>query len=94
MLQLQRVQNQALKFITNTELDDFRSMHSLHQQIDLQPIDLIIHQQAKITLQNVQTNLPNIFMQFQENHPPIPVNTRFSSSRRTAERPQPLPIYS
>ena len=93
MLKLQRVQNKALKYSTNTRWDEFRTIDSLHQQTNTLPINIIIHQQAKSTWQNIRINLPNIYETLQENNPPEIVNSRFPSSRRAAERPQPLPIY-
>ena len=93
MLKLQRVQNKALKFITNTRWQEFRTTHSLHQQMNIKPINIVIYQQAKETWQNFEANLPHIYRQLQDNHPPVTINIRFPSSRLKAEQPQPLPIY-
>ena len=93
MLKLQRVQNKALKYSTNTRWDEFGTMDSLHQQTNTLPINIIIHQQAKSTWQNIRNNLPNIYETLQENPPPEMVNSRFPSSRRAAKRPQQLPLY-
>ena len=74
VIQLQKIQNKALKFITNTKWDEFRSIQSLHQQANIDPINIVIYNKVKSTWQQFQTNLPYIYRNLIENHPPNRIN--------------------
>ena len=47
MLKIQRVQNKALKFITNTRWYDFRKMESLHHELNIEPMNSRISKLAQ-----------------------------------------------
>ena len=86
MFQLEIIQNKALLFITKTKWDHFSALTSPTNE----PPTNKYHYSP--TSKNNMAELPNqpiphIYRQLYDNHPPIPVNNRISSSWRTAERP-------
>lgn len=91
---LQRVQNRALKYITNTHWTDMRTSKSLHQQCNIKPINIYLHDHAKTTWEKIQEHVPDLY----NKHPILndrEHNTRkdFPSSKTLAMRPRPRPIY-
>ena len=95
MLQLQAVQNQGLKFITNTSWDEYRTAQSLHEQCNIDPINVIIHNQAAKTWQKMEDFLPGIYHKLVDDTPEIRrLAQRFPSSRLKAEGPPPHPLYA
>ena len=94
MLELQRVQNAAVRFVTNTsKLDRVRS-ENLHKRLDLDPINLTIHRLAKRTWQKIEQLFPDTYNTLSETNPPIDQRLRWASSRRIAETQNPIPIYT
>ena len=92
IISLEIVQNKALRFMTNTGEKEFRTSQSLHHQMNILPINIVIHQQSRALWQQFQQNLPRVFRQLIENRPQTTINSRFPSSRLAAEQPDPLPI--
>ena len=95
MSTLQKTQNKALRFITNTHWTQHRTNVEIHNQLNMQPVNTIIHKQAKKTWETLATHLPNTYNTLAYNN--TPNNRRhknFQSSRLLAEGPQPDPIYS
>ena len=92
---LQRVQNRALRFITNTSRLDRKTSHSLHTQCNVPPINILIHEQAQTTWEHFRDNLPDIYNTLtQQITPQTPRHSYFPSSRLLAEGPTPPPIYT
>ena len=60
-MKLQRVQNRAVKFITNRDWRDHESMQTLHERINLPPINQIIHKRAQNTWRAVEKYCPTDF---------------------------------
>ena len=96
MIKLQRKQNRALRFITNTRWTDYRTSESLHEQCNIEPINMMIHRQAKNTWETMKQEHPETYQQLIDNSSPITTqrNIRFPSSRLLAEGPDPTPIYT
>lgn len=94
VLTLQRVQNRALRFITNTKWDDFTTAQALHQQCNLPPINQLLHAHAQNTWKSFRIKLPHLYHLLKYT---IPEDTRrhtyFPSSLQLAEGPLPEPVY-
>ena len=94
MLRMQRVQNKALRFITNTSLTQRIRSETLHNTCNIEPLNQHIHRLAKKTWETVQYTQPQLYEQLVANTPAIRTNSRFPSSRTNAEGTIPTPIYS
>ena len=95
MLQLQTVQNQALRFVTNTRWYHFKTAESLHTECRIQPVNITIHTQAKNLWAKIKTNNPDLYRK--ATHlisPNLTTHSYFPSSRRIAEGPTPGPLYT
>ena len=86
MLNTQRVQNQALRFITNTSLTQRICFKTLHSTCNIEPLNQHIHRLAKKTRETMQyqsyTKLyiyeyPELYEQLVANTPAIPINSWF-----------------
>ena len=95
MLLLQRVQNKALRFITNTSFSDRVRAEALHNRLNFEPINLRIHRLAQRTWEKIKDFHPETYNSLSSVDPPPPVDQRkwFPSSRRLAENPPTTPIY-
>ena len=94
MIQLQRIQNRALKHITNTKWYHFRTAHSLHFQCNIEPINIYLHRLAKSHWENIETKEPQLYNTLETLlTPDMTTHIHFPSSRRIAEGPPPDPIY-
>ena len=94
MKKLQRVQNRALRFATNTKWDDFRTSRSLHEETNMEPINIYIHRLSSKTWQKIQDYFPQTYTQLKNEVPSTRRrNIRFPSSRIIAEANTPTPIY-
>ena len=95
MLSLQRIQNQALRFITNTHWTDFRTSESLHRQCNMLPVNITIHNNARNLWKGMKDNQTRLYNDLKRLIPDNTVqHTRFLSSRIIAEGPAPGPLYS
>ena len=94
ILSLQRTQNKAVRFITNTRLADRISSKSLHEQLNLPPLNTLLHEHAARTWHKIQHNLPQLYNTLVREQHPTRRHHRFKSSREIAEGPPPPPIYS
>ena len=94
-LKLQRVQNQALRYITNTSLIDHIHSQALHEQQNIAPINITLHRQAKALWEKIVLNNPEIDDQFplMDDHFHNS-HSRFPSSRKIASLPEPAPLYT
>jgi hypothetical protein len=91
-LSLQRTQNKALRFITNTHWTEHRTSQSLHQLCNIEPINIVVHRQSQSLWNKIKTFTPQLYNQLLL--PPDSITHRnFPSSRVVAERPPPDPIY-
>lgn len=94
MKQLQKVQNRALRFITNSKWYHFRTSKSLHDETHLLPINIFLHNLAAKSWKNMQRNDPDLYNSFQTLPDHIYLRRKtFPSSKKLAERPRPRPIY-
>lgn len=95
MKKLQTVQNKALKFITNTHWQEFKTARQLHHETKLPPINRLMHKLARNTWHNIKDRNPEIYNSF-----PLLTDIEYSrkkafpSSKRLAEQPPPIPLYS
>ena len=90
---LQRTQNRALRFITNTSIFDYRTSQSLHEQLDILPLNILLHEHASRTWQNLQQNIPLLYNRLKQEQHPTNRPIKFRSSRELAEGPPPPPLY-
>lgn len=94
-LRLQRVQNRALKFITNTHWTHHRTVRSLHEQCNIPPINILLHKHAQTTWETFETHLHDTYNTLKNT---LPHNqrrhARFPSSLMLAEARPPEPIYT
>ena len=93
MLKLQRVQNKGLRFVTNTSLIDRISSATLHETLNMKPINIIIHNQAKNTWEHFKNNFQKTYQTICDD---ASLHQRYStmpSSRFKAENSNPLPLY-
>ena len=94
MIKLQRLQNKGIRFITGNRLIDKIPSQTLHQQTNLDPINIHLHNLANNTWNNIQINNPSIYNSF-----PIQTNqfhntkSYFPSSKKIALGHTPIPIY-
>ena len=92
---LQRVQNKALRFITNTHWTEYRTSRSLHEECQVKPINQYLHQQARSLWNKIQTNTPQLYQHLANQIPPYALtHIWFPSSREVAERRTPPPLYT
>jgi hypothetical protein len=92
---LQRVQNKALRFITNTHILERVTSKTLHEQVNIPPINILLHEQAH----NIWSKMFLIDLE-QYNKLTFPLehinkqHSQFKSSRIHALAPPPLPKYN
>ena len=91
---LQRTQNRAVRFITNTSLRERIPSQQLHEQLHLPAINTLIHTHAATTWENIKTHNPQLYNTLEQGTPTHNRNGRFPSSREVAEGPPPTPMYS
>ena len=92
-LELQRVQNKGLRFITGASWMDYRTMESLHHECKMLPVNIVIHNQSKKTWEHIRDSFPDTYNKLVENHDPHLTHFHFLSSRKAAEGRAPAPIY-
>ena len=92
-LELQRVQNKGLRFITGATWTEYRTMESLHRECDMLPVNIVVHNQAKKTWEHIRDFFPDTYNKLVENHHPILTHFNFLSSRKAAEGRVPAPLY-
>jgi hypothetical protein len=90
--QLQKIQNAAIRFITNVSLFDEISARTLHQQSRLEPLNIVMHNQAQNIWEHIKNTQPDIFQAFENGYHDKP-HGWFRSSRLTAMGPRPVPLY-
>ena len=90
MIKMQRVQNRAVRFIKNVKLSDRLNIEHLHDDIQLPPINIILHLQAKRTWTSIEEHFGIGYIQ---NLITDHINTyTFPSSYRLTLN-EPAPIY-
>ena len=94
MLNMQRVQNEALRFITNTSLTQRVRSETLHNECNIEQLNQHIHRLAKKTWDAIQYTHPELYEQLAANTPATRIKTRLPRSRTRAEGPIPTPMYS
>ncbi|KAF2346881.1 hypothetical protein FHG87_022363 [Trinorchestia longiramus] len=91
---LRKVQNRALRYITNTRWTDFATAKSLHESTNIPPINILLHEHAKKIWSNLLTI--DIHQYNSLTLPPGLINKqhhRFKSSKLHALAPAPQPRY-
>ena len=92
---LQVIQNKALRVIGNVTLSDRPNMTWLHQRLEIDPVNITIHNQAKATWERIKDNHTELYNELHRNHPrPRDTTYYWPSSRVRAEGDSPHPIYS
>lgn len=94
MQKLQRVQNRAVRFITNTSLLDRITSETLHHRCNLSPVNTILHDQAQKIWQDIQINHPELYNQLTIDPELIPRQKGFKSSLHIATTQHPTPKYT
>ena len=92
-LELQRVQNKGLRFITGTTWMDYRTSESLHRECNMLPVNIVVHNRAKKTWEQIRDFFPETYNKLVENHDPRLTHFNFLSSRKAAEGRTPPPIF-
>jgi len=59
--QLQKVQNSALRFMTNTHWTEFKTSRQLHDETNLLPINLLLHNQARQIWEKIEDTDPDLY---------------------------------
>lgn len=91
---LQKVQNKATRFILNSSRNDQISSKTLHESINLQPINTYIHNTAKNTWRDLLSIEPDLFTNLKLNQiESQKQHQRFKSSRCSSELEPPEPQY-
>ena len=95
MSKLQRIQNQATRFITGNRRIDRIPSETLHQQTNLDPINVHLHTLANNIWSKIQINNTTLFnnfpLQTDQFHK---IKTYFPSSKKIALSDQPTPLYT
>ena len=95
IIKLQRIQNRATRFISGKTLLDRCTSISLHNECNLKPINLTLHQYARDTWNKIEASNPNIFDQFPTQTDNFSaIRKTFISSKKLALSPSPDPIYA
>ena len=89
---LQKIQNDALRFITNTSLTDYIACTQLHQQVNINTINQLIHNQAHDAWKRIKDKQPTLYNEIYYNN--NRTNHQFRSSRTLAEDIPPTPIFT
>lgn len=91
---LQKIQNRATRFITNTHWTDFRSSEFLHLTSRLPPINSFLYQSALDLWNKIEITDPDLYNQLTFPDELVPHQHRsFQSSFIKKSEPQPEPKY-
>ena len=91
---LQVVQNKALNFITNRDPTNYHiTAEELHKQAKLQPLNVVMHKQAKKTWETIKEGMPDLYKKLARPFPHNP-KKKLQSSRLLAEAEAPEPRYT
>ena len=93
MLEMQRIQNKALRFITNTSIQDRIPSRQLHNQLNIPPINIYVHSLAKTIWNKIEHQMPEKYQELRNNNNHNN-QYRFPSSLQISLNPLPPPIYS
>ena len=89
---LQKIQNDAIRFITDTNPVQRIRMTTLHELIPIDTVNKTIHKQAHDTWARIQNTQPRLYSEIAHNMPFT--NTQYRSSRILAETIPPAPIFT
>lgn len=89
---LQKVQNKALRLITNTRWTDFKTNRQIHEETNIPPLNIYLHQQAQNTWNKIEVEHPQLYQQL-EMDPNNRQHYYFPSSRLKALQNEPAPQY-
>ena len=90
LLQLQRVQNRALRLVHYISLADRISSQTIHKENNIKPLNLVLQRFTTKTWEHMRNRLPDTYNKFTGTHTSI----SFPSSFKCTLEPLPDPIYS
>lgn len=90
---MQKIQNDALRFITNNRLSDRVRVTDLHELIKIDTVNTIIHKQAHEAWTRIKNTQPELYNYIRYNYDITDNTLRFQSSRTLAEDIAPRPIF-
>ena len=94
ILKLQRIQNRALKFVYNEYYPYTRTIRSLHDQSQLEPLNVTLYTRAQNIMEKV-TNMEDAkFKEILQNYDINKSHTWFPKTKSKLQRGQPNKIYT
>jgi len=94
-LRLQRIQNRALRFITNTHWTDFKTSRQLHDETNLPTINVLLHDHARRIWEKIRDTDEGLYNSLTFSPDLNDRQHRYiRSSRLLALSPPPEPIYA
>ena len=90
---LQIIQNKALRFVLDTRWDEFRTSQSLHEETNLLPINITIHNRIIKQLEKFRLTNPDFF-ELIDTLPPYNYRQRPSNLLDPASHVLPEPVYT
>ena len=94
---LQSVQNQALRWASNTHYPDIITSQELHTRYNIQPLNIRRYTQAKKTWEKLRTLQDPLYTNIKNKHETTNANTNHSWWPRSLpiiEGPEPPPLYT
>ena len=94
MKNMQRIQNKAIRWIKNNEIERGTTMESLHQELKLEAINVRLHKMAEKIWNKIELNneyMFNVLRELSNKYEGMPEHIWWpSSQRRVQEVPQPV----
>ena len=93
---IQRVQNKAIRWIKNNQIDLGTTMESLHNELNLEPINIRLYRLAEKTWNRIQENgdhMYDILNELKEKYQNKPEHRWWPSSVRLLQE-EPPPVYA
>lgn len=91
---LQKIQNSALRFAYNVRWEQHRTMKSLHEQANLDPINYSLHQKAEKIFQKIQTIEDPQVTYILDNYEEDKNHLYYSKTKISLDRGPPGKIYA
>ena len=90
---LQQIQNKALRFIENTRLIDKIPTSLLHERNRLPAVNIYLHERSKDIWSKLRDKNPHIYNNIKPRPNDQQRNSRFPTSFKINNTPNPLPLY-
>ena len=97
LYRLQKVQNRALRWATNTYYPSRTTTQQIHEQLKIQPLNIRIHNRAKKTLDRLEALEDEQFTTLLDRHDQLPRDIKHRNWPRafhTRTDPPPQPFYT